>query len=138
MTDINPQQMRQQADRTESVAEGLDHLADRVVLRRSAAALRTAANQLENYERDHNLVTREWHEGLMRQVKFRSQDEIEQEQAQYDDYRENTPPRIEDMAPGTTFMTDVRFLVDAHGTPLPHSGFDASTIRDVRPPKEQP
>jgi hypothetical protein len=47
VTALTPQQMRQQADRTESVAEGLDHLADRVVLRRSAATLRAAADQLE-------------------------------------------------------------------------------------------
>ncbi|MBT1542461.1 hypothetical protein KK103_11865 [Curtobacterium flaccumfaciens pv. flaccumfaciens] len=47
MTAITPQQMRQQADKTESVAEGLEHMADRVVLRRSAAALHAAADQLE-------------------------------------------------------------------------------------------
>lgn len=46
------------------------------------------------------------------------------------------PPRIEDMAPGTTFTAEARFLVDVHGTPLAHSGFDPSTIRDVTPPKE--
>lgn len=42
-----PEQMRSQASTTESVADGLEHFADRVALRRSATALRPAADQLE-------------------------------------------------------------------------------------------
>jgi hypothetical protein len=60
------------------------------------------------------------------------------------------PPRIEDMAPGTTFTEEVRWTVTgtlSTGSTVAHSGsgemrfadrFDPSTIRDVTPPKDAP
>jgi hypothetical protein len=165
MTNITPPQMRWIAsDREETSETWPEYRIIAAKLREDAAALRAAADQLENYERDHNLVAREWHEALMRQVKFRTREEIEQEQAQFDDYRETAPPRIEDMTPGTaedairadereqwasyfenadasvghhplTYSMAVRLLRGQK--PFGVAQGDPSTIRDVTPPKEQ-
>jgi hypothetical protein len=67
-----------------------------------------------------------------------------------DDLALAKPPRIEDMAPGTTFTEEVRWTVTgtlSTGSTVAHSGsgemrfadrFDPSTIRDVTPPKDAP
>lgn len=64
-----------------------------------------------------------------------------------------TPPRIEDMAPGTTFVQAVTWAVAASGSGKKYAhrqvgkfgsqlitdhDIDPPTIRDVTPPKEQP
>lgn len=50
----------------EHKSDPIDQIAWDVAVR---AVLMSAADQIEHYERDHNLVTREWHDVKMREVR---------------------------------------------------------------------
>jgi hypothetical protein len=64
MTAPTPEQMRAIAH--EYKFDSVDQVTWEIAAR---AGLVSAADQIEHYARDHNLVTREWHEAKMREVR---------------------------------------------------------------------